>query len=114
MPGYDGTGPRGMGAMTGAGRGFCSPIGGRAVRGVRSSLAPRFGRGGGYGYYERGWGFGRGPVGYGGVSAPAFGDVPSPETSMSAAEEREALRLQMRAIEDDLAQLRAQLGEREE
>ena len=25
MPGFDGTGPRGMGPMTGGGRGFCSP-----------------------------------------------------------------------------------------
>ncbi|MFC1914235.1 DUF5320 domain-containing protein [Chloroflexota bacterium] len=28
MPGFDGTGPMGMGAMTGRGRGFCSPRGG--------------------------------------------------------------------------------------
>ncbi len=27
MPGFDGTGPRGMGPMTGGGRGFCSPSG---------------------------------------------------------------------------------------
>ena len=27
MPGFDGTGPRGMGSMTGGGRGFCSPWG---------------------------------------------------------------------------------------
>ena len=27
MPGLDGTGPRGMGPMTGGGRGFCSPWG---------------------------------------------------------------------------------------
>lgn len=25
MPGFDGTGPRGMGPMTGGGRGFCNP-----------------------------------------------------------------------------------------
>jgi hypothetical protein len=41
MPGFDGTGPRGMGPMTGGGRGFCSP------RGLRRSFA---GRGPGYGY----------------------------------------------------------------
>ena len=34
MPGFDGTGPRGMGPMTGGGRGFCSPWGiGAALRG---------------------------------------------------------------------------------
>lgn len=27
MPGFDGTGPRGMGPVTGGGRGFCSPWG---------------------------------------------------------------------------------------
>jgi len=27
MPGFDGTGPAGMGPMTGGGRGFCSPWG---------------------------------------------------------------------------------------
>ncbi len=29
MPGFDGTGPMGMGPMTGGGRGFCSPYGAR-------------------------------------------------------------------------------------
>ena len=28
MPGFNGTGPMGMGAMTGGGRGFCTPRGG--------------------------------------------------------------------------------------
>ena len=28
MPGFDGTGPNGMGPMTGGGRGFCGPRGG--------------------------------------------------------------------------------------
>lgn len=31
MPGFDGTGPGGMGPMTGGGRGFCSPWGIRAT-----------------------------------------------------------------------------------
>jgi hypothetical protein len=30
MPGFDGTGPRGTGPMTGGGRGFCSPYSARA------------------------------------------------------------------------------------
>ena len=29
MPGFDGTGPRGKGPITGGGRGFCSPRGAR-------------------------------------------------------------------------------------
>ena len=32
MPGFDGTGPRGMGPMTGGGRGFCaSPVGSAGI-----------------------------------------------------------------------------------
>ena len=48
MPGFDGTGPRGMGPMTGGGRGFCAPaVGlGRPLAGAGMF----FGRGGG-----RGW-----------------------------------------------------------
>ncbi|MDH7571075.1 MAG: DUF5320 domain-containing protein [Armatimonadota bacterium] len=37
MPGFDGTGPRGMGPMTGGGRGWCNPYwtgGAPAVRGA--------------------------------------------------------------------------------
>jgi hypothetical protein len=45
MPGFDGTGPVGMGRMTGGGRGFCSPRGMGA--GMRTYGMPRWG---GYGY----------------------------------------------------------------
>ena len=35
MPGFDGTGPRGMGPMTGGGRGFCAvPLPGTPAYGV--------------------------------------------------------------------------------
>ena len=56
MPGYDGTGPRGMGAMTGGGRGSCVASVGRDV--VRPRLGRQGGRGGGRGwrnmYYDTG------------------------------------------------------------
>ena len=45
MPGFDGTGPRGMGQMTGGGRGYCSSWGARAGR-----LPYRARRWAGYGY----------------------------------------------------------------
>ena len=48
MPGFDGNGPRGMGPMTGGGRGFCAVPGGAAVR---RSFGMR--RGAGYGYANR-------------------------------------------------------------
>ena len=49
MPGFDGTGPRGMGPMTGGGRGFCNPY------------SPTYGMGAGYsqGFGLPAWG-GRG------------------------------------------------------
>ncbi len=51
MPGFDGTGPRGMGPMTGGGRGFCSPWGiGAAFRAY--GVSPRTGYG--YPYYGAG------------------------------------------------------------
>jgi len=59
MPGLDGTGPRGMGPMTGGGRGYCGPSG------VRAGWAPYGGRGWagyGYGYGYPGRRFGLGSV----------------------------------------------------
>jgi len=53
MPGFDGTGPRGMGPMTGGGRGFCNPRGvGTAFRSY--GVSPRRG----YGYQS----YGAGPI----------------------------------------------------
>jgi len=47
MPGFDGTGPRGMGPMTGGGRGFCNPRGiGAAFRAY--GVSPRTGYGSPY------------------------------------------------------------------
>ena len=40
MPGFDGTGPRGMGPMTGGGRGFCSPWGQGRRRGFGIGVVP--------------------------------------------------------------------------
>jgi hypothetical protein len=51
MPGLDGTGPRGMGPMTGGGRGFCSPWGIGAAYGPYG-VTPWAGYG-----FRAGWGF---------------------------------------------------------
>ncbi len=51
MPGLNGTGPRGMGPMTGGGRGFCSPWG---VRAAFRSYGVSPGMGYGYPYYGAG------------------------------------------------------------
>lgn len=53
MPARDGTGPRGMGPMTGRGMGFCGPGADRPGGGY--GLGYGYGRGGGF----RGGGFGR-------------------------------------------------------
>jgi len=74
MPGGDGTGPGGMGPMTGRAAGFCAgypvpgyanPVGGRG-------MGMGWGRGGGWG---RGRGFGWGRAGYG---LPAYGSAVNP------------------------------------
>jgi len=48
MPGFDGTGPAGMGPMTGGGRGFCSPAGARWAGNYRYSRWPSYS----YPYYN--------------------------------------------------------------
>jgi hypothetical protein len=62
MPGFDGTGPRGMGPMTGGGRGFCNPY--NTAYGMGFGYRPGFGlpigrgRGGGFARgmrYPYGW-----------------------------------------------------------
>jgi len=53
MPGFDGTGPNGVGPMTGGGRGFCNPwgIGATARRyGFPSRIPYAFSRYGTYGF----------------------------------------------------------------
>lgn len=91
MPGFDGTGPAGMGPMTGGGRGFCSPWGTVATR------AYGFRRWAGYPYY--------GPrPSFQGV-AP-FAPRMSPESELSFLKsEAEALREGLKELEARIAQL---------
>jgi len=69
MPGFDGTGPLGLGPRTGGGRGFCPPW-----------IGPTFFRGFYWGYPRFfGWGYpfvrgvGRGGIPWGGGRGRAFG-----------------------------------------
>jgi hypothetical protein len=62
MPGFDGTGPAGMGPMTGGGRGWCNPYGSQYV-GYGRYRAPYpipAGPSGAYGFGRPRWGLGRG------------------------------------------------------
>jgi len=97
MPGFDGTGPMGMGPMTGGGRGFCSPWG---IRGARQGYGvPR--RGGyRYPYY---------------TAAPFVpGSIPyvprmSREQELDfLKQEAEAIRVQLKEIESRMEKLDAE------
>jgi len=86
MPGFDGTGPNGMGPMTGGGRGFCSPRG----AGVRNSAFPR-----------------RAPYTYPRYGAYGYSPfVPR----VSREQELEFLKVQAEALRDELEELEAEIG----
>ena len=96
MPGFDGTGPRGMGPMTGGGRGFCSPWG----------LGATSGRGRGMPY----------PLTYGG--APYGGVVPPPGIApyaprMSEEQELQWLKEEARRVKEQLTQISDRIRELE-
>ena len=101
MPGGNGTGPTGMGPMTGRGAGFCAgyavpgyanPVGGRGYRGR--------GRGRGMG---RGRGFGRG-FGWAGVADP-YPENASLGPMLTAAQELEGLKQQAEFMQNSLSQV---------
>lgn len=115
MPGFDGTGPRGMGPMTGGGRGFCSPWGiGAALRGgfvPPSPYAPYpFYRG--YAPYGGAMPYG-GSAPYGGVmpygSSAPYGTPFSPQ--MTKEQELDFLRSEAQTIKERLEQVEARINE---
>lgn len=131
MPGGDGTGPGGMGPMTGRAAGFCA---GFPVPGYANPM-PGFGFGGGWGRGRgrgfggrgRGLGWGRGSLaGYPAYGAapymgvppygPASGAYPYPPyaaQSVPPEQESAALKQQVQDLEGVLGDLRARLGELE-
>ena len=98
MPRGDGTGPMGMGPLTGRGMGYC--IGAGYPGSVR----------GGRGCFGRGFGMGRGMGrGFFGGTAPVFGGgFPVP---VSAEQEKSVLENQVLAMEQNLAELKKRLSE---
>jgi len=127
MPGFDGTGPLGMGARTGRGMGFCWPGGVSPFRGGGFFGVGRggFPRGGGRG---RAWGRGRGwGYGYPGYM-PAYGHpgyAPAPGypeyapayplgygyPPMTPEQERIVIQDDIKALEEELTELRARFDE---
>jgi len=117
MPGGDGTGPGGMGPMTGRAAGFCAgysvpgyanPVGGRGM-----GMGFGRGRGGGFG---RGRGFGWGRAGYGlpaygsAVNPYAHGGVPFAPT-IAPQQELDGLKGQAEYLEDALDGIKKRIEE---
>ena len=95
MPGFDGTGPRGMGPMTGGGRGFCAiPL---------SGTRPAYGRGVAYSSYGVPWG-----TPYYGAGLATPGAVPfAPQ--MMRGQELDLLKNQAQAMREQLKQIETRI-----
>ena len=97
MPGYDGTGPRGMGPMTGGGRGYCAvPVDDFAGR---PRIGRFFGRGGG-----RGGGRGRRNRYY------ATGLVGWQRSGFMPEDEKEALRSEAELLKQELSDIQSRIS----
>ena len=115
MPGFDGTGPRGMGPMTGGGRGFCSPWGLGSVYGFgRGMPYPMVGQRPWYGVP---YGSFYGGTPYAGATPYSHGGVPpgaNPYASpMSGAQELDFLKNQAQAIKNQLEDITNRIEELE-
>ncbi len=133
MPRGDGTGPMGMGPMTGRGAGYCA---GYPVPGYMNPYGGRGGFGGGWGRGRRNWyaatglpGWYRASVGMPAwgtpgsappVGAPGFappmgapGFAPPVGVPVSKEQELEFLKSQAEFFENALAEIRKRLGELE-
>ena len=129
MPGGDGTGPGGMGPMTGRAAGFCAgypvpgymnPVGGRGYGGWgRGFRGGGFGRGRGFGWAGAGygvpaWGGAVNPHGYGaygGTANPyAYGGAPF-APAMTKQQELDGLEGQAEYFEDALEGIKKRLEE---
>jgi hypothetical protein len=123
MPRGDGTGPAGMGPMTGRAAGFCAgypvpgymnPVGGRGYWGWGRGF---WGRGGGRGRgFGRGFGWARAGYGYP-VWGPAVGPYeayPNPVApTVTAQQELDALKQQAEYFQDTLDEIKKRIGELE-
>ena len=123
MPGFDGTGPSGMGPMTGGARGLCNPYGGASYarpgfgqgRGFRGGFGPGFGGGRGYG---RGFGWRGAYPPTGGWYGPAYNapygspypTKPEDEVNMLKGE-ADAVKSELDAINKRIEELEAQSSE---
>jgi len=121
MPGGDGTGPAGMGPMTGRAAGYCA---GYAVPGYMNPIPGRgfWGRGRGGGWGRRNWFYATGLTGWqrAAYGYPAFGGAPyappyaAPYApAVSPEQEIEMLKGQAEYFEDALNGIKKRIGELE-
>jgi hypothetical protein len=122
MPRGDGTGPAGMGPMTGRAAGFCA---GYSVPGFMNPAGARGywgrGRGGGRGwrhwYYATGLpGWARAPMGYPAWGGPVSAYMPAAGPlgpTMTAEQELDALKKQAEFIQDELGQINKRIEQLE-
>ena len=104
MPGFNGMGPRGEGAMTGGGRGYCAvPAGTGRSFGFGSGAGRGFGRGVGRGF---GRGYGRG-VGFRGNAVDYAYDMPA----ITPQQEAEMLKSQVQAMQSEVNAINKRLEE---
>jgi len=116
MPRGDGTGPMGMGSMTGRAAGFCTGYG---VPG-HANPAPGRGFGMGYGRGRGSWGRGFGGGGRGwrhqfyATGQPGwvrFGGYPAPLRTSDPEAEKQVLKNQAETLQSDLDSIKKRLGE---
>lgn len=107
MPGFDGTGPMGMGPMTGGARGGCSPYGRSYGRGGSGPWSG-WGRGRGRGYRHRYW-----ATGSPGWMRPGPIDPWGPPFTTSYAREQEVgfLKNQAAVLKEELDAIDSRLRE---
>jgi hypothetical protein len=114
MPAGDGTGPLGLGGMTGRGAGYCAgfPMPGymNPMPGRGWGMGRGWGRGRGRGR-GRGWGHGYYPTG--GLGAVPFYGVGPYYAAPSAEHEMQALRSQAQHLEGTLDEIRKRIAELE-
>jgi hypothetical protein len=110
MPGYDGTGPRGMGSMTGGGRGFCAVPLGRTAGNVPAGGFFRRGVGRGRGWRNRYYATGMPLWQRDGYEYPAYGRGGYSSSGPTIDEEKEMLRAEAEALKRDLEDVQNRIG----
>lgn len=115
MPRGDGTGPMGLGPMTGRAAGFCAgfstpgyanPVAGRGYFGQGRAF---YGRGGGRGW--RNWFYATGLPGWqrASIGMPAFGGVYAGPTEINARQELDMLNNQAEILKKELENIQARI-----